>query len=819
MKISHNWLKDYLKCSLDAHQISLLLTDIGLEVEGVESFESLKGGLKGFVTGKVLTSERHPNADKLSKTTVDVAGDRILNIVCGAPNVAAGQKVVVALEGAMVYKGEEGFEIKKSKIRGELSEGMICAEDELGIGTSHEGILVLPDETEIGIPASEYFKIENDTVFEIGITPNHADALSHLGVARDLAAAIKVRGMGEASMVWPDLSDFKVDNNSLPIEVIVEDAADCPRYSGISVNNVKVEPSPSWLQNRLKAIGIRPINNIVDISNYILFEYGQPLHTFDAAEVIDNKVIIKKAKEGSKFVTLDHAERTLTANDLLICNAEEPMCLAGVFGGEKSGVTEKTTSVFIESAYFNPVTIRKTSKHHTLKTDASFRFERGTDPEITVAALKKAALMMKEIAGGEIASEITDIYPEPVKYAELKVKFADVDKLVGEHIPAETIVMILESLQVKILDQDNEGLYISIPPFKVDVKTTADIVEEVLRIYGYNKIESGLQMRSSISYTRKPDQDTLYHRVADFLVSNNFNEILTNSLSSSLYYSVSKFFKAEESVAILNPLSKELDVMRQHLLFGGLESIAYNINRKQTNLKFFEFGNVYRHNTESTASDKVTVRYKEKKMLALYATGQQHAEHWNYTDKKIDFYFISGVVLNVLKVNGIDQKNLTTDEVPAIFSVGQAFRYNNKPLFSAGVLAPDLTAKTGVTQPVVAAFVEWDYLAELAQKHKVTYKEVSRFPEVRRDLALVLEKQTPYAEIEKLAYKVNKHLLKSVNLFDVYEGDKIEAGKKSYAISFILQDENKTLTDKEIEGFMNKLSKALETELGARIRK
>lgn len=819
MKISHNWLKDYLKCSLDAHQISLLLTDIGLEVEGVESFESLKGGLKGFVTGKVITSERHPNADKLSKTTVDVGKERLLDIVCGAPNVAAGQKVVVALEGAMVYKGEEGFEIKKSKIRGEVSEGMICAEDELGIGTSHEGILVLPEETQIGIPASEYFNIENDTVFEIGITPNHADALSHIGVARDLAAAIKVRGLGEVSFEWPELAGFKVDNHSLPIDIQVEDTAGCPRYSGVSVNNVKVEASPSWLQNRLKAIGIRPINNIVDISNYILFEYGQPLHTFDASEISDNKVIIKKAKEGSKFVTLDHAERTLTANDLLICNAEEPMCLAGVFGGEKSGVSEKTTSVFIESAYFNPVTIRKTSKHHTLKTDASFRFERGTDPEITVAALKKAAMMMKEIAGGEIASEITDIYPEPVKYAELDLKYADVDKLVGEHIPSETIILILEMLHVKILKQDSEGLYISIPPFKVDVKNTTDVVEEILRIYGYNKIESGLQMRSSISYTRKPDQDTLYHRVADHLVSNNFNEILTNSLSSSLYYSDGKFFKTEESVAILNPLSKELDVMRQHLVFGGLESLAYNINRKQNNLKFFEFGNVYKLNTESTPSDKVTTRYKERKLLALYATGQEHSEHWNYQDKKVDFYFISGVVLNILRAHGIDHQNLVNDELPALFTMGQAFRYNNKPIFSAGILSPELTSKAGVSQPVVAAFIEWDYLAEFAQKHKVTYKEVSRFPEVRRDLALVLEKQIPYAEIEKLAFKVNKHLLKRVNLFDVYEGDKIEAGKKSYAVSFILQDENKTLTDKEIESFMSKLSKALETELGARIRK
>jgi len=818
MKISHNWLKDYLKCSLDVNAISLLLTDIGLEVEAVESYESIKGGLKGFVTGKVITSEQHPNADKLHKTTVDVGSDSLLNIVCGAPNVAAGQKVIVALEGAVIYKGEESFKISRSKIRGEVSEGMICAEDELGIGTSHEGIMVLPEETEIGLPASDYFNLVNDSLFEIGITPNHADALSHLGVARDLAAAIRVREMGDVTLEWPDVSGFSVDNHSLPVEIVVEDTDGCIRYSGLTVQNVKVQQSPEWLQNRLKSIGVRPINNIVDISNFILFEYGQPLHVFDADAVANHKVIVKKGTDGSKFTTLDHVERTLSGDDLLICNSNEPMCLAGVFGGEKSGVTNQTTSVFIESACFNPVTIRKTSKLHSLKTDASFRYERGTDPEITVVALKRAAMLIKEVAGGQISSDITDIYPAPVQYAELDLKYADIDKLIGEHMPADVVRTILENLQVKIKRSDVDGLLIAIPPFKVDVATTADVVEELLRIYGYNKIESGLQMRSSISFTKKPDQESLYNRVADYLVSNNFNEIMTNSLSSSDYYAKDKWFKADESVAILNPLSKELDVMRQTLLFGGLESINHNINRKQNSLKFFEFGTVYKLNTERK-SENVTEKYREKKVLTIFATGPLHPDHWNYPKKDVDYYYVNGFVLNILRIMGVDTNGLTPDEVHGIYSVGQAFKLNNKPLFSIGMLDNELISGVGISQQVIVAIIEWDYLVTIAQKHAVVYKEVSRFPEVRRDLALLLEKEVSYSDIEKLAYRVNKHLLKRVNLFDVYEGDKIEVGKKSYAVSFTLQDENKTLTDKEIDNFMNKLSKMLEQELGARIRK
>ncbi len=818
MTISYNWLKEYLKSSLDSHSISLLLTDIGLEVEAVEEYESIKGGLKGFVTGEVLTCVKHPNADKLSLTTVNAGTGKALNIVCGAPNVAAGQKVIVALEGAVIYKGNESFTITKSKIRGEVSEGMICAEDEVGIGTSHAGILVLPDNIEPGIPASEYFNIVNDTIFEIGITPNHADALSHLGVARDLAVAIKVRKQGDVTLSYPDINSFKQDNNSLPIKISIEDKKGCIRYSGASVSGVKVAPSPDWLQNRLKSIGIRPINNIVDISNFVLFEYGQPLHTFDADKITGKEVIVKKAVQASKFVTLDHIERELTGDDLMICNATSPMCIAGVFGGEDSGVSEQTTSVFIESACFEPVTIRKTAKHHGLKTDASFRFERGTDPEITVAALKRAAMLIKEIAGGTISSGITDIYPEPVKNAELDIHFKNIDKLVGKSIPREVIIEILEALEIKINEVHEDGLHISIPPFKVDVKTSADIVEEILRIYGYNKIESDQSMKTSLSFSVKPDSESLYNTIADYLVSNNFNEIMTNSLSSSAYYSNDNWFDSKETVFLLNPLSKELDIMRQSLLFGGLESIAHNLKRKQSDLKFFEFGTVYARSLKDK-SDKVTDKFKERKTLALFVTGRNHKDQWNYANKEVDFYFINGMAQNIIEKLGVNKSKLSKGTLPAYFSTGLAFTYNNKPLYSVGILNNALCNQFDISQQILVAFFEWDTLIDIAQKYKVEYKEVSKFPEVRRDLALVLDKEITYDQIEKVASGVNKNLLKRINLFDVYEGDKIEAGKKSYAVSFILQDETKTLTDKEIDNYMNRLSGLLEKELGARIRK
>lgn len=820
MKISYNWLKEYINTNLSVEQISLLLTDIGLEVEAIENFESLKGGLKGVVTGEVKTCERHPNADKLSVTTVDVGAPELLNIVCGAPNVAAGQKVVVATIGTVIYKGEESFEIKKSKIRGELSEGMICAEDELGLGNSHDGIMVLSPEVEVGMPAADFFGISNDFVFEIGLTPNRADAASHIGVARDLAAAIVARGIETSGvkLLTPDVSDFKVDNLSLPVEVVVEDAEACPRYSGITVSGIKVGPSPEWMVNRLKAIGIRPINNVVDITNYILFEYGQPLHAFDAS-VTGSKVIVKKLAEGTPFVTLDQAERKLGAGDLMICNAKEPMCIAGVFGGAKSGVTESTTAVFLESACFNPVSVRKTSRLHMLKTDASFRFERGTDPEITVTALKRAAMLIKEIAGGQISSDIVDVYPSPVEYKKISLTFDYVNRFVGQDIPAEDIKVILSGLGINMLEATDSGLEIAVPPFKVDVTGIADVIEEILRIYGYNRIEAGDGLHSSISYHQKPDREKLQNITADFLTSNGFNEILTNSLSSSEYYEGNAWFEQEKSVKILNPLSRELDTMRQTLLFSGLESVSHNLNRRQLNLKFYEFGFVYELTGANVKGD-VNRNYREHKELALFMTGAQLPENWYVAEKKSDFYALRAFVAGALRKAGIEMSRLQPGgNLPAYLTVGEVYQMNGKPLCAIGRLNEKLLKQFSIAQPVFYACIHWENLVHAVRKHTVSYRDVPKFPEVRRDLALVLDQSVKYSEIEAIAFKTGKQLLKRINLFDVYEGDKIESGKKSYAISFILQDENKTLTDKDIDKFMDRLAEVLEKETGAKVRR
>lgn len=820
MKISYNWLKDYLDTRLSVEEISKLLTDIGLEVEAIEEFESLKGGLKGVVTGHVVTCERHPNADKLSITTVDAGGPELLHIVCGAPNVAAGQKVVVATIGTIIYKGEESFEIKKSKIRGELSEGMICAEDELGLGNSHDGIMVLPENTQTGIPAAEYFGITSDVVFEIGLTPNRADAASHLGVARDLSAAIAARGLENGlSLRRPDVSAFKPDNNQLPVAVEVADAKACPRYSGVTVSGIKVGPSPDWLANRLKAIGVRPINNVVDITNYVLFEYGQPLHAFDAAAITGNKVVVKTLPQGTPFVTLDDVERKLGAGDLMICNAQEAMCIAGVFGGTKSGVTDNTTAVFLESACFNPVSVRKTSKLHTLKTDASFRFERGTDPDITVTALKRAALLIKEICGGQISSDIVDLYPETIPHKAIEIEYQWVNNFVGQEIPAEDIKVILKGLGISIENETTDGLRLLVPPFKVDVTGKADVVEEVLRIYGYNKINAGDKLNSSISYHQRPDREKLQNLIADFLSSNGFNEILTNSLSSSLYYEGGQWFDPAKNVKILNPLSRELDVMRQTLVFSGLESIAYNLNRKQLNLRFYEFGFVY----ELTGADvkgNVDKNYREQKILGVFATGKSLPESWNNADKKTDFYQLRSFVTGALKKTGLDlSKLLPSGQLPSFFASGEVYQLNGKAIYCIGRLNEKLLKQFGISQPVFYSGIHWDNLIHAVKNHAVTYREVSKFPEVRRDLALVLDKQVKYADLEAIAFKTGKQLLKKVNLFDVYEGDKIEAGKKSYAISFTLQDENKTLTDKEIDKFMERLAEVLEKETGAKVRR
>ncbi|PKP50463.1 MAG: phenylalanine--tRNA ligase subunit beta [Bacteroidetes bacterium HGW-Bacteroidetes-11] len=821
MKISYNWLKEYLDTRLSVEELSLVLTDIGLEVEAIESFESLKGGLKGVVTGEVKSCERHPNADKLSITTVDVGAPELLHIVCGAPNVAAGQKVVVATIGTMIYKGDESFEIKKSKIRGELSEGMICAEDELGIGNSHDGILVLPEDVPIGLPAAGYFGITNDIVFEIGLTPNRADAASHIGVARDLAAAITARGLEEkpVRVRMPDVSTFKTDNNNFHVDVTVEDTEACPRYSGITVSGIKVGPSPSRLADRLKAIGVRPINNVVDITNYVLFEYGQPLHAFNASVVSGKSVVVKKMAEGTPFVTLDEVERKLGAGDLMICNAEEPMCIAGVFGGTKSGVNESTTAVFLESAYFNPVSVRKTSKLHSLKTDASFRFERGTDPEITVVALKRAAMLIKEICGGEISSDVIDVYPNPVEHKRISLSYAYVNRFVGQDIPSDDIKVILNGLGIGIVEETIDGLTLDIPPFKVDVTGIADVIEEILRIYGYNKIDAGDKLNSSISYHQRPDREKLQNLIADYLSSNGFNEILTNSLSSSAYYEGGTWFDPEKNVKILNPLSRELDTMRQTLLFSGLESVAYNLNRRQLSLKFYEFGFVYEL-TGAQVKGSVEKSYREQKLLALYLTGQSAPESWHNDDSKTDFYQLRSFVASALRKTGIDQQKLQRSEsIPPFFASGELHTMNGKAIYCIGRLQDKLLKQFGISQPVFYAGIHWDNLVQAIRNHTVTYQEVSKFPEVRRDLALVLDKSVKYADLEAIAFRAGKQLLKKVNLFDIYEGDKIEAGKKSYAISFILQDENKTLTDKEIDKFMDRMADVLEKEAAAKVRR
>ncbi len=819
MKISYNWLSDYLKTNLSIDELSHLLTDIGLEVEAVETFESLKGGLKGVVTGEVITCERHPNADKLSVTTVNVGAEELLHIVCGAPNVAAGQKVVVATVGTVIYKGDESFEIKKSKIRGEVSEGMICAEDELGLGTSHEGIMVLPDNTPAGIPAADYFKVTTDTVFEIGLTPNRADAASHLGVARDLAAALTARGAGSHTVNLPSVDAFTVDDRSLEIPVEVEDSGACIRYSGITVSDVKVGPSPAWLADRLKAIGVRPLNNVVDITNYILFEYGQPLHAFDARAIAGNKVVVKTMPEATPFVTLDSVERRLNAADLMICNASAPMCIAGVFGGLDSGVTPETTSVFIESACFNAVSVRKTSKRHTLKTDASFRFERGTDPEITVIALKRAALMIKEICGGRISSEPVDVYPNPVAHARVQLSYSYLNRFVGQEIPPADIKTILNGLKIGIAEETSGRLLLDIPPFKVDVTGVADVIEEILRIYGYNKIDAGTSLNSSLSYTPRPDREKLQSVASAYLSGNGFNEIMTNSLSSSLYYEDGTWFDPAKCVKVLNPLSRELDVMRQTLVFSGLESIAYNLNRRQLNLKFYEFGTIYELTGVNVPAD-IERNYREQKILAMFITGELAPESWYAPTRKTDYYLVRAFAEGVLRKAGTATAQLRRSEsLPSFFAEGEVFVNNEKPIVCAGRLSDKLLKQFGIAQPVYYAGIHWDNLVQMVRKHTVSYREVPKFPEVRRDLALVLDKQVTYATLEAIALKTGKQLLKRINLFDVYEGDKIESGKKSYAISFYLQDENKTLTDKEIDKFMERMADALEREAGAKVRR
>ncbi|MDR0725618.1 MAG: phenylalanine--tRNA ligase subunit beta [Prevotellaceae bacterium] len=813
MKISYNWLKDYIYFEETPEKIAEILTSIGLEVESIEHIESVKGGLNGVYVGHVLSCEKHPDADRLHVTRVDTGEAQPLQIVCGAPNVAQGQKVAVATVGATLYfaSGEE-VKIKKSKIRGVESFGMICAEDELGLGDSHEGIMVLDADAVPGTPLKDLLQLENDAVFEIGLTPNRVDAASHFGVARDLAAYFRKN----ASL--PDVSNFIIDNYSNPYEVEIEDNDGCLRYSGITVSNLKIKPSPEWLQKRLKAVDIKPKNNAVDITNYILHELGQPLHAFDADKIEGGKVVIRTCEEDAEFVTLDSEMRKLTSTDLMICDQNKPLCIAGVFGGTDSGVTDNTVNVFIESAYFNPVRIRKTSRYHGLITDSSFRFERGTDPNMTVYALKRAALLMKELGEGEISSDIVDVYEQVVEPAQIVMSYSNIERVVGKNIPADEIKNIVQALEMKIIDEKDDSFTVAVPLYRVDVKREFDVIEDILRIYGYNNVEIPSQVHSTLSYVPKPDKDKLLNAVSDFFTANGFREIMSNSLTKSAYYDNLETYKAENSVKILNPLSNELNVMRQTLLFGGLEAIARNINRKNPDLKFYEAGNCYSY--KETQSPNPLNAYREDSRIALFLTGNNHSLSWNQKAETSDFFTLKSLLERLLKRFGVNMSNLETGDAPKdIFADGLSLNLpKGKHVLTFGVVAKNVLKMLDIEQDVFFAEISFQTITGFAKQNKTVYKELARFPEVRRDLALVIDKNVSFSALRDIAFRTERKLLKNVGLFDIYDGDKLPAGKKQYAISFIIQDEEKTLTDKDIEQIMQKLLNAFAKETGAVLR-
>lgn len=808
MKISYNWLKQFLKINWEPEKIGELLTDLGLEVEGIEHFESVKGGLEGVVIGEVLTCKKHPNADKLKVTTVDVGTETPLQIVCGAPNVAKGQKVPVATIGTTLYTPEgESWTIKKGKIRGEESHGMICAEDELGLGKSHDGIMVLDPKIKVGSKASDVFKVENDHVFEIGLTPNRADAMSHYGVARDIKAGLVQKEI-QLELITPSVSAFHVDNRMLKIDVDVKNKDLAPRYCGISISGLKVEDSPEWLKNRLKSIGLNPINNVVDATNYVLHELGQPLHAFDASKISGNKIEVKTLESGTKFTTLDGVVRELHEEDLMICDTENPLCIAGVFGGLDSGVTEHTTHIFLESAYFNPVSIRKTAKRHGLSTDASFRFERGIDPNITEYALKRAALLIQDIAGGEITSDIVDVYTNKIKDFEVRLSFENAFKLIGENIPKETIKRILSSLEIKINNITETGLGLTVPAYRNDVTREADIIEEILRVYGYNNIKTTTKLNASISQTSRFEDHKIQDIIGDQLVSQGFYEILSNSLTTPAYTNLSEELHSDGDISMLNPLSKELSVLRQSLLFSGLEAVSYNINRKRQDLKLFEFGKTY-HNT---ASDRI-----EQKHLCLLVTGNRYSENWHASSQMSDFFYLKGIVSATLKRLGLSL--FTENPVQNnLFSEGVAISIGDKAVVNFGLVKKAILKHFDITQDVLYADFSWDIILDLVKHNKILFKNIPKYPKVRRDFALLLDDHVSFESIYKLAKQSERHLLKDVNLFDVYQGKNLPKGKKSYAVSFTLQDEHKTLTDKQIDKIMSKLQNSFEAELGAELR-
>lgn len=820
MNISYKWLKEYVDFELTPQEVCDALTSEGLEVDALEEVQSIKGGLKGLYVGKVLTCDVHPDSDHLHVTTVDLGRETPSQIVCGAPNVAAGQKVIVADIGCVLYDGDKEFVIKKSKLRGVESYGMICAEDEIGVGNSHDGIIVLPEDAPVGQPAAEYYNLESDWLIEVDITANRADALSHWGVARDLYAWLVQNGYN-TSLHRPSDDAFAVDNNDLPVDVTIENTEACKRYACVSLLGCEVKESPEWLQNKLRVIGLRPINNIVDITNYIMMAYGQPLHCFDADMVKGHHIIVKTMPEGTPFVTLDGEEHKLSERDLAICNTDEPMCIAGVFGGKGSGTYDTTCNVVLESAYFHPTWIRKSARRHGLSTDASFRFERGIDPNGVIYALKQAALLCKELAGGKISMEIKDVYPEPIGDFKVELEYDYVNRLTGKNIPSATVKSIVQSLEMKIDAENETGLSLSVPPYRVDVQRPCDVVEDILRVYGYNNVEIPSQLKSSLVV--KGDEDKkhkLEEIVSEQLVGCGFNEILNNSLTKAAYYEGLNRYEAENCVRIMNPLSSDLNVMRQSLLFGGLESIAYNANRKNPDLRFFEFGNVYNFSKEKHNPEMPMAAYKEECHLGLWVTGKRVKGSWAHPDEDSSFYELKAYVDNILRRIGLNSGTVVMHGSDNnIFSKGIAIENRGgKLLVEMGVVSKSLLKASGIDAPVYYADLNWSALAKAVRKNKVGYKEISKYPPVSRDLALLLDKSVDFAQIEQIAYQTEKKLLKNVELFDVYEGKNLPEGKKSYAVNFILQDEGKTLNDKQIDAVMNKFISNIRGKLGAELR-
>lgn len=820
MNISYNWLKRYVATDLPAEKVAEILTDIGLEVEGFEKIETVKGGLQGVVVGEVLTCADHPDSDHLHLTTVDVGAAEPLQIVCGAPNCRAGLKVLCATVGAVLYPdgGDEEFKIKRSKIRGVESLGMLCAEDELGIGASHDGIMELPADAPVGMTAREYLHIEDDYLIEIGLTPNRVDAASHIGVARDLAAYLKSRGEN-TEVKLPDVSAFAPDNHDLEVAVRVENPEAAPRYVGVTVTGCKIGPSPEWMQNCLRAAGINPKNNLVDITNFVLFELGQPLHAFDASKIEGREVVVRTCPEGTPFVTLDGVERKLTDKDLMICSAERPMCIAGVFGGLDSGVSDTTTDVFIESAYFNPVWVRKTAKRFGLNTDASFRFERGIDPNMQVYAAKRAALLMKELAGGTISSDITDICPEPVGDFVFDLSLARVDALIGKPIPEATVRTIIAALEVKILAERDGVLTVAVPPYRVDVQREADLIEDILRIYGYNNVEIPMQVRSTLSYAPKPDRNRLMNLAADFLTANGFTEIMSNSLTKAAYYEDLTSCPAERCVRILNPLSADLNVMRQTLLFNMLEAVGLNANRRNGDLCLYEFGNCYFYDESKRTEENRLAAYSEEYRLAIAVTGVSTPQSWNAKPVKASFFTLRAVAEKLLRRFGIDIYALKTETLESdLFSEGLSLSLGGKELLQIGSVAAAIRCRTDVKQDVYYLEMNFDALVKSTKKLKIAAGELSKFPEVRRDLALLVDKSVTFSSLRDAAFAAERKLLKSVSLFDVYEGDKLPEGKKSYALSFILEDKTRTLDERTIERVMSNLTRQFEQKCGAQVR-